>query len=35
MTCKECPKRRRCILACEEINRQLCQADKELEEEGQ
>ena len=32
MTCKECHKRRRCIVACEEVNRQLCQTDKEIEE---
>lgn len=35
MTCKECPKRRRCIMACEEINRALCETDRELEGEGQ
>lgn len=31
MTCNECPKEWRCIMACEEVNRQLCRIDAELE----
>ena len=34
MTCPECPKRFWCIMACEEVNRALCEIDRQLEEEN-